>query len=149
MANYLSRFVPLMSDLCIPFRALTNTDEKWQWKNASAKAFADVKSAIAAAASTRYFDTKLPTVVQRDASSTGLGATLLQKGQPVAYASRALSKSEQNYCQLEKELIAIIFGMHHFDQNVHGRHVWVESDHKPLEILLKSCSRMHHVACKG
>ena len=27
--------------------------------------------------------------------------------------------------------------MHHFDQYVYGRHVWIESDHKPLEILLK------------
>ena len=27
--------------------------------------------------------------------------------------------------------------MHHFDQYIYGRHVWIQSDHKPLEILLK------------
>ena len=52
------------------------------------------------------------------------------------------SKSEQNYCQLEKELLAIVFGMHDFDQYVYGRHVWVESDHKPLEVLLKKPLKM-------
>ena len=61
----------------------------------------------------------------------------MQAGEPVAFASRALSKTEQNYCQLEKELLAIVFATHHFDQYNYGRHVWIQSDHKPLEILLK------------
>ena len=61
----------------------------------------------------------------------------MQHGDTAAFGSCALSKTEQNYCQLEKELLAIVFAMHHFDRYVYGRHVYVESDHKPLEILLK------------
>ena len=38
-----------------------------------------------------------------------IGAVLLQYGQPVTYASRALTKTEKEYAQIEKELLAIVF----------------------------------------
>ena len=47
--------------------------------------------------------------IQCDASQTGLGTVLLQNGQPVAYASRSLTKTEQRYAQIAKECLAIIF----------------------------------------
>jgi hypothetical protein len=53
--------------------------------------------------------------LQCDASDTGLGATLMQNGQPVAYASRFLTKTERNYAQIEKELLAIVFGTEKFN----------------------------------
>ena len=53
--------------------------------------------------------------MQCDASQAGLGAALLQAGQPVAYASRALTSAETRYAQIEKELLAILFACTHFD----------------------------------
>jgi hypothetical protein len=35
----------------------------------------------------------------------------MQSDQPIVYASRALTKTEQNYAQVEKELRAVVFGM--------------------------------------
>lgn len=70
-----------------------------------------------------------------DASKTGLGAVLLQlyddQWRPVTNASRALNKSEQNYSQIEKETLAIVFGAEHFNQYVYGIKFVVKSDHKP------------------
>ena len=66
--------------------------------------------------------------MQCDASEKGLGASLLQDGKPLAYASRALTNTETNYAQIEKELLAIVF-----HQYTYGRKVGVDSDHKPLE----------------
>ena len=60
-------------------------------------------------------------MLQCDASSTGLGAALLQDGHPVAFASRALSESERNYAQIEKELLAIVFEFTFYRQYVYGR----------------------------
>ena len=137
MANFVSRFVPNMSKLSAPLRALTENGIEWTWSSTQTKAFEDVKKAIAEAATLKFFNPRQETVVQCDASSQGLGAVIMQNGQPVAFASRALSSAEVNYCQIEKELLAVVFALHRFDQYVYGRHISVESDHQPLQILVK------------
>ena len=71
-----------------------------------------------------------------DASSEGLGAVLLQNNQPVAYASKPLNKTQQKYAQIEKELLAILYGCERFHQYVYGRTVTVETDHKLLESIV-------------
>ena len=61
----------------------------------------------------------------------------MQQGQPVTYASRALSNSEINYAPIEKEMLAIVFGFERFNVYTHGAEVEVHSDHKPLESIFK------------
>lgn len=62
----------------------------------------------------------------------------MQKGQPVAFASRTLSTTEQRYAQIEKECLAIVFGCEKFSQYISRRDkVTVESDHKPLQSIFK------------
>ena len=58
----------------------------------------------------------------------------MQNGQPVSYSNRALTVSEKKYSQLEKELLAQVFGNH---QLVYGRKIVLWSDHKPLETISK------------
>lgn len=77
-------------------------------------------------------------ILQCDASETGLGAALTQNGRPVAYGSRALTQTERGYAQIEKECLAIVFGMEKFHQYTYGRPVNVQSDHKPLETIQKN-----------
>ncbi|KAJ8038316.1 hypothetical protein HOLleu_15704 [Holothuria leucospilota] len=84
-----------------------------------------------------YYDENKELTLSVDVSSKGLGATLLQKGQPIAYATKALTNAETNYSQIEKELLAIVWGCKRFPDYVAFRKVLVESDHRPLESVMK------------
>jgi hypothetical protein len=83
-----------------------------------------------------YFDPSKPITLQVDASKYRLGAALLQEGKPVAFASKSLNATEENYAQIEKELYAILFGCRHFHQYLYGHQVTVQSNHKPLERIM-------------
>ena len=72
-----------------------------------------------------------------DSSKHGIGAVLLQEGRPVEYASRALTPSERNWAQIEKEALSVLFGQERFDQYTYDRPVKVENDHKPLAAILR------------
>ena len=54
---------------------------------------------------------------------------------PIAYASRSLAPAEKQYSQLEKEALAIVFGINKFHQFLYGRKFVILSDHKPLQGL--------------
>ena len=73
-----------------------------------------------------------PGLLQVGACQSGLGAVLFQDGHPVAMASKALNQSQTNYAVIEKEMLAICFGCQHFYEYVYGRHITIETDHKPL-----------------
>ena len=92
----------------------------------------------------RYYKTKGVTI-QADASQTGLGDALMQDGQPISYETRAMTDTEQNYAQIEKELLAIVFACERFNDYIYGRNVvHVEIDHKPLESIFKKEIHIWH-----
>ena len=55
----------------------------------------------------------------------------------MAYASRALTSTEQHNAHIEKENLAIVFALGKFHTFVYGRHVTVQTDHKPLISIFK------------
>ena len=138
MTQYLAKFLPALSDMTAPLRALTKQNVEFSWQNEQQSAFDSIKSAVAQTPILRYYSLNEEVTVQCDASQTGLGATLMQNGQPVAYASRALTDAETRYAQIEKELLAIVFACERFDLYLYGRQqVTVQSDHQPLEAIFK------------
>ena len=72
-----------------------------------------------------------------DASPVGLGAILTQKDENgdshvIAYGSRSLTKTEQNYSQTECEALAVVWGCEHYHLYCYGEPLTVYTDHKPL-----------------
>ena len=137
MVNYLSRFLPNLSDVMKPLRGLNHKDVEWCWSDAQERAWDEVKGLIASAPVLAYYKPGEPLEVQCDSSQAGLGAALMQSGHPIAYASRALTETETRYAQMEKEILAIVFAVEKFNDYTFGNKTIVFSDHKPLEQILK------------
>lgn len=137
MVNYVGKFVQNLATITEPLRELLEKKIAWHWNERQEQSFKQLKSALISAPVLQYFDPKGEITLSVDASSSGLGACVLQNEQPVAYASRSLNKSERNYAQIEKELLAIVYACKKFHQYIYGQEIQVETDHKPLESLFR------------
>ncbi|KAK3746315.1 hypothetical protein QZH41_006887 [Actinostola sp. cb2023] len=137
MVKYLSKFLSDLSQMCEPIRKLTHKDEPWNWTEKQEQAFQNIKEAVASAPILKYFDAAKPTEGSGDASQHGIGFVLTQEDHPITYASRALTSAEQKYSQIEKELLAQVFGLEHNQQYAYGRKITLFTDHKPLVSISK------------
>ena len=138
MVNYLSKFLPNLSSVSEPLRRLEAKDAEWCCLPVHDAAVQKIKSLVCDAPVLKFYDVRQPVAVESDASLSGLGATLLQGGQPVAFAPRALTPAEGRYAQIEKELLLVVFACEKFDTYLYGRDtVHVKTDHQPLEANCK------------
>ena len=137
MVNYLKRFSPVLTELAEPLRRLQKQDTIWAWESEQQQAFKKIKTALITLPVLAYFDKGKDHIIQTDASKTGLGAVLLQEGQPVVYASRALTETEKRYSNIERELLGIVFGLKRLHHYTFGSSITVETDHQPLTSIWK------------
>ena len=96
-----------------------------------------MKNLIAAQTKLQYYDPASPADLEVDASLKGLGAALVQANGPVAFASKALTSTETNYSNIERECLAIVHGVQRFNHYLYGRRFRIITDHKPLEMILR------------
>ena len=132
MITWLSPFIPKMSENTATLRELLHQDSKFTWNETYHTAFHHLKQRICVDVTLRHCDVNLPVEVHVDPSLRGLGGALVQDGKPVAFASKALTPTER-YANIERELLAVVFGVERFHTYVYGRTFTVYSDHKPLE----------------
>ena len=110
-----------------------------EWNQEHEESFLKLKDLAVRAPVLQYFKPDQPTTLSADNISKGLGAVLLQGEHPIIYMSRALTSTKQNYAQIKKIIMpAVVFGCMKFQDYIYGMpNVEVESDHKPLEVILK------------
>ena len=146
MINYLSQFVPSMSDLTTPLRKILKGDVLFQWTDSHEEAFQKLKDSMSSDICLQYFDTTKPVTLQVDGSMVGLGAVLIQndsqdRGKLVAFASMSLTPAETRYANIEHEMLAFVFGCIKFHHYLYGRKFICERDLTPVEdIHLKHLS---------
>ena len=137
MVNQLGKFSKRIAELSSPLRELLSSKNAWTWGDKQEEAFRDIKTELT---QSTVLALKAETKISADASLHGLGAILLQLNeslwQPVAYASRALTDTEKRYAQIEKEALAVTWSCERFSSYIIGKHVQIETDHKPLVPLL-------------
>ena len=138
--NYYGKFLANLSSKLAPLHELLQKRSQWHWTDRQDKAFQAAKDALQSDSLLVHYDGSKPLVLACDASPRGLGAVLSHimpdgSERPVAYASRTLSAAERNYSQLEKEGLAVVYGVKKFHKYLFGRHFSIESDHQPLSHL--------------
>ena len=105
MINYLNRYSALSAHLTAPLSALTHQAMDYKPGKVHHENFNRIKMEVSNMRALPYIDVNAETTLQMDASKKGLGACIIQKGRVVCYASRALTKTEQNYQNLEREAL--------------------------------------------
>ena len=141
MVTQLGKFLPHLTDLTKPLRDLLSTKNQWRWGHDQRQAFENLKRVSSSSELLALYNVNHETIVSADASSYGYGAVLRQRQpdgslRPIAYASRALTETEQRYAQIEKEALAVTWGCERFQDYLLGISFRVETDHKPLVPLL-------------
>ena len=120
MLTYLAKFIPNLSQTAAPLRALLEKHAEWQWHPEHLQSFSMLKHLTSSAPVLAYFNPNQPVKLSVDANSKGLGAVHLQNDHLIAYASRALTDTQQRYAQIEKEMLAVVFGCTKFHDYIYG-----------------------------
>lgn len=139
--NFYGRFVEDMATTAAPLNRLLQKNTTWKWGREEEKCFQKLKGKLAAAPILAHYNCRQPVRLITDASPYGIGAVLVQKGKdgeerPVRFASRTLTQAERNYSQIEREGLAVIFGVTRFRQYLYGRRFTLVTDNKPLASIL-------------
>ena len=143
LASYYRRYIKGFADLAAPLHQLTHNDAEFKWTDHCNKAFESLKCRLTEAPVLAFprFDRQAGTMIlQTDASGVGLGAVLEQEGHVIGYASRTLSRSESNYSVIQRECLAIVWGMKQFRHYLLGRPFQLMTDHAPLQWLAQQKS---------
>ena len=135
--NYYGKFLPAFASVCAPLNQLRCKDTPWKWSAECTAAFDELKQMLADKTRLVHFDPEKPIVLATDATPYGIGAVIshvLPDGseEPIAFASKTLSKAERGYAQVEKDGLSIVYGIRKFNQYLSGRHFTILTDHKPL-----------------
>ena len=136
--NYYRKFIPSFANITIPLNRLSRKNIPFVWDSECQNSFDSLKSAMISPPILSYpdFSSDNEFILQTDASGIAIGAVLSNKDmRPIAYASRPLNKAELNYPTIQKELLAIVWGVKYFRPYLYGRRFTIRTDHKPLLYL--------------
>ena len=116
LINYYGRFIPNSASILHPLNQLLHKQTKWVWSKECERSFKLAKEKLVSTEVLAHYDPALELKLAADASAYGAGAVLshvMQDGteRPIAFASHTLSSAEQNYAQVEKEALALVFGI--------------------------------------
>ncbi|XP_037803946.1 uncharacterized protein LOC119598371 [Penaeus monodon] len=147
MAGYYRRFVKNFSDIVAPLTDLLKKRVKFIWSDSCEKAFKTVKAMLMSSPILISPDFEKGFILYVDASDTGAGAVLCQADaagvdHPVCYFSKKFNKHQINYSTIEKETLALILAVRHFEIYLYPTKeaVKIYTDHNPLTFISKmSC----------
>ncbi len=151
MAGYYRKFCPNFSTIAEPLTRLLGKRVKFVWSPACKNAFQKLKAILSNSPVLEAPDITSPFKLAVDASDVAAGAVLLQEGKdgvdhPVCYYSRKFNKSQQNYSTIEKECLALVLALQHFEVYLSSSiPIHVFSDHNPLVFISRVKNKNHRL----
>ena len=147
LVNYYARFLPNLSPTLHPLNRLLQHNTPWHWTDACTAAFDKVKRQIGSDLVLTHFHPDLPLHVASDASPYCLVAVLSHSmpdgtERPIAFASRTLNTTEQNYSQIDKEALGIVWSLRKFHTYLYGRRFALITDHQPLTAIFSQVKNL-------
>ncbi|XP_062400896.1 uncharacterized protein K02A2.6-like [Sardina pilchardus] len=151
LLNYYNRFLPNLSTLLSPLHELLRKETAWKWEAGQERAFEESKRLMQSSDVLVHYDSQKDLILSCDASPYGVGVVLshrMPNGQerPISFMSRTLTSAESNYSQLDKEGLAVIFGIQRFHKYLYGRKFVICTDHKPLLSLFNEMKAVPQMA---
>ena len=144
LASFYRIFIPNFAEIAVPLSDLTKkgSSTKVKWGESQERSFQTLKALLVKPPILQLPDFNRTFIIQTDASDTGIGCVLMQEydgiPRPVSYASRNLASREQNFSVIEREALAIVWGISKFDFYLYRQQFVVQTDHKPLVYVNKS-----------
>jgi len=141
MAGYYRSFCKNFATVATPLTNLLSPKVPFVWNELCQVAFVNLKALLISSPilAAPVFDRPFKLAV--DASDFGVGAVLLQDDSvgvehPVCYFSRKFDIHQKHYSTIEKEALALILALKHFDVYVSSSvSLIVYTDHNPLVFL--------------
>ena len=141
LVGYYRDHIPAFAEISAPLTDLLKKGkaEHIPWSEAQERAYSLLKEYLLQEPVLKLPDLSKPFVLRTDASGVGVAAVLLQENDgklyPVGYASKKLNLTEARYPIIEKECLAVVWGIKRFKLYLAGRRFTLQTDHKPLKYL--------------
>ncbi|KAF6210122.1 hypothetical protein GE061_015878 [Apolygus lucorum] len=149
LAGFYRRFIKNFSTITAPLTQLLRKGVPFEWTEAQQEALDTLKGALTSYPVLAYPDFSRPFTLATDASGVAVGAILSQDtpegSRPVAYASRTLNPAERKYSTTERELLAVVWAVTHFQSYLLGRRFQLETDHTALTAAMNLRDPTHRI----
>jgi hypothetical protein len=133
--NFFGRMIPQYAEKVRVLNELRTQKPKFDWKSDHQRAFEQILSDLTSPPVLKPYSLNKEATLTTDASGHQIGACLTQEGNPVIFISRKLTKAEMNYSNIEREALALVWGVQRLRHLLLGRQFTLVTDHKPLEVL--------------
>lgn len=142
MVGYYRRYCPNFAEIVTPLTNLLSKKAKFLWDETCQSSFKKVKQILMSEPVLIAPNFERQFKLNVDASDVAVGGVLFQEDEdginhPICYFSKKFNKHQRNYSTIEKETLALLLALQHFDVylNVVKFPILVYTDHDPLRFI--------------
>jgi hypothetical protein len=129
---------------------------KFEWTEECQKSFEKLRDALTSAPVLTIADPNKHYILHTDASDFAMGAILMQEDangdlHVIAYASKTFNDAQKNYDTTDREALAVVWALEHFNTYCEGHKYTLLTDHQALSYIKSNKNekkRIHRLALK-